>query len=84
MRTTRPARDPSPSHPARQAEEQDRVNAAIAALDDPLDRAVMNRVFFQSRSLRQTAGELGLTYDQARYRFDKALERLSDLLRERP
>ncbi len=79
-----PAPDPSPSHPVRQAEERARVAAALTRLEEPLDRDVVTRVFFQSKSLRQTAGELGLTYDQVRYRFDKALARLGDLLRDRP
>ncbi len=77
-----PAPDPTPSHDLRAEEQQVQVERALAQLADPVDRRVVVLVFYQDRSLRQAAGELGLTYDQVRYRLDKVLARLGDRLKE--
>jgi RNA polymerase sigma factor (sigma-70 family) len=77
-----PAADPSPSHAARAEERTARIAEALAQLTDPLDKRVVELVFFESRNLRQTGADLGLTYDQVRYRLDKVLVRLGEYLKE--
>jgi RNA polymerase sigma factor (sigma-70 family) len=76
-----PAPDPTPSHGVRFEEQQTQIERALEQLADPVDRRVVDLVFYQDRSLRQAAGELGLTYDQVRYRLDKVLARLGDRLK---
>jgi RNA polymerase sigma-70 factor (ECF subfamily) len=70
-----PADDPSPSEYARRDEQQERVAAALAKL--PADeRAVVDLHIFRELPLGQVAEQLGLTYDQVRYRLHNALGRL--------
>jgi len=78
------ALDPSPSHALRAEERTERIEEALAQLTDPQDRRVVALVFFESRTLRQTAEVLGETYDQVRYRLDKILVRLGEYLKEPP
>jgi len=50
------------------------VQAAIAKLPHAEQRAVIQLRFFEGLSLRKAALRLGITYDTARERFERALE----------
>lgn len=77
-----PAPDPTPSNAAWQKEQKARLERKITALADPLDQTVIRQFFFESRALKQIALELDETYDQTRYRFNRALTRLGHAFEE--
>lgn len=71
----------SPSSAAARHESDVRIADTLAQLDDPLDQRLVQLVFVEGHSLRQTAATLQLTYDQVRYRFRQVLKRLEQSLR---
>jgi RNA polymerase sigma factor (sigma-70 family) len=71
-----PAQDPTPSADLRRREDVERLRDALARLTDPRDVAILQGHFFEGRSLHDLAAELGLTYDQVRYRYHGLLKQL--------
>ena len=55
---------------------------ALAKLD-PVDRELVQRCSIEQRALADAARAVGLPYDQARYRYTKALARMGQSLRGR-
>lgn len=77
-----PAKDPTPSHPLHVEERKARIEQVLTKLDET-DRAIVDLRFFRGKSLEQVAEELGLTYDQVRYRLhEHILVRLGDELKD--
>jgi RNA polymerase sigma factor (sigma-70 family) len=71
-----PGREPTGSANVREAEKVRLIQEAIDSLPDLTDREILRRRFFESQTVEAIAAELGLTYDQVRYRCEKSLERL--------
>ncbi len=71
---------PSPSSLARHDEETHRIHQALAAIADPAVRDVVRLRFFEELPLTQVAQRLGLSYDEARGRFESGLRILERLL----
>jgi len=67
---------PTPSVRLRETERIARVRGALARLEDGLSRDLLRLRFFEGMSLRRAATQVGLTYDQARDRFQKALAKV--------
>jgi RNA polymerase sigma factor (sigma-70 family) len=74
------AGDRTPSEIAIAREEAQLIEAAIESLGDPLDREIIRSRFFAGASLAETAGRLGIHYDEVRTRFHKSLEQLDRAL----
>jgi RNA polymerase sigma factor (sigma-70 family) len=69
-----PAGDgPTPSACVMADEDVAQVQAAIAKLPSAEQRSVIQLRFFEGLSLRQAALRLGITYDTARERYERAL-----------
>lgn len=71
-----PADDPTPSHDLRTAEQKQRIEEALAALPDELDREILRRHFFQDASLTGIATAIGVSLDKVRTRYHRSLARL--------
>lgn len=56
--------------------------AALAELEDP-DRDILVRTYYYCKSLKETAGELGITEGAAKTRLFRARARLKKILTER-
>lgn len=70
-----PAPDPTPSVLVSAGERLTGVSRAIASLQ-PIDRVIIQRLFFEEQTVAAVAEELTLSVDQVRYRKDKILETL--------
>jgi RNA polymerase sigma factor (sigma-70 family) len=69
-------RDPTPSSGLHEADRQRRVREALGQIDDPTDREVVRRYFFEGQSLTRIAGQLGVSLDRVRQGFHRSLRRL--------
>lgn len=76
------ANDDTPSEIAIAEEEARRIEAAINALSDPIDRDIIRSRFFAEVSLAQLAERIGIDYDEARQRFHRAMVELEKQLSE--
>lgn len=76
------AHDNTPSENARQAEDVQRVQAAIVQLANELDQRIIQLRFVDGQSLAQIASALSLSYDEVRRRFNAAMTKLAHELRE--
>jgi RNA polymerase sigma factor (sigma-70 family) len=72
----------TPSARLRGEEQTRRVEAALADIADADVREVLRLRFFEGVDLRQAAARLGLTYEQARERYHRGLEKLGRELQE--
>lgn len=73
--------DPAtPSRFVADQEEASRIRAAIAALQCPQSRRIIELRFLENRSLHEIAAELGLTYDQTRERCSAAMWHLHQFI----
>ena len=63
-----------------QNEELQRLKRAVETLTDPVDIRIIQGRFDKGMSTREIAKELGLTYEQVRYRFNQLLNQLRDQL----
>ncbi len=72
----------SPSSLARHDEETRRIHEALASISDPTVRDVVRLRFFEELPLTQVARQLGLSYDEARGRFESGMRILERLLGE--
>jgi RNA polymerase sigma factor (sigma-70 family) len=71
-----PGREPTGSANVRAEERIRLIQEAIDTLPDAADREILRRRFFEEQTLDVIATELTLSYDQVRYRCNKAMERL--------
>jgi RNA polymerase sigma factor (sigma-70 family) len=71
-----PAHERTPSSNVRGDERSRLVLQALHKLPDPTNREIVRLRFFEGRSLRQIAGQLGLTYDVVRERYRVSMRRL--------
>jgi RNA polymerase sigma factor (sigma-70 family) len=70
------AHEPTPSSNVRGDERSRLVLQALHKLPDPTNREIVRLRFFEGLSLRQIAGQLGLTYDVVRERYRVSMRRL--------
>ncbi len=75
-----PGREPTGSANVRAEERARLIQEAIDTLPDPKNREILRRRFFEEQTLDVIATDLGLTYDQVRYRCDQSMKRLEKLL----
>jgi RNA polymerase sigma-70 factor, ECF subfamily len=73
---------PGPGSQAQAAEEIERLQTALAAMTDALDREIVRLHFEDGLSLRQTAERLGMHPESVRRRFHAALLYLEIKLRQ--
>ncbi len=66
----------TPSRFASEQEEATRVRAAIAAIECPQSRRIIELRFLENHTMQQIADEIGLTYDQVRERSSEELNRI--------
>jgi RNA polymerase sigma factor (sigma-70 family) len=71
-----PGREPTGSANVRAEERAQLIQEALDTLPDPTDREILRRRFFAEQTLELIATELGLSYDQVRYRCEKSMTRL--------
>jgi RNA polymerase sigma factor (sigma-70 family) len=76
-----PSPDPTPSVLVSAGERLTGVSRALATLQ-PIDRVIIQRLFFEEKTVAAVAEELTLSADQVRYRKDKILETLGTDLKE--
>ena len=76
-------REPSPSHAAREAEQQRCLQQALDRMD-PLDREVVALRHFEQLTNAETAQVLGLEVSAASKRYVRALQRLKEILAAMP
>jgi RNA polymerase sigma-70 factor (ECF subfamily) len=76
-------REPSPSHAAREAEQQRWLQDALDRMD-PLDREVVALRHFEQLTNAETAQVLGLEVSAASKRYVRALQRLKEILAAMP
>src|SRR5262249_25969000 len=69
-------REPTPSASLWSEEQARLVQAALAKIADETGREILRLRFFEGLSLRQAAQQLGLTYAQARGRYQSSLQHL--------
>ena len=76
------AREATPSSNVRAGERAERVRAALAALPDETNAAIVRMYFFERLNLTQIAERLGLPYMSVRDRYWKTMGRLRPILRD--
>lgn len=79
-----PAVGPTPSAPARAAEQAQSIQAALDSLVDPTVREILRLCFFEGLQFPQIAARTGLTYDQVRERYHAGLRKLERSLKSEP
>ena len=75
------AADPTPSDSARSEELAEKVRAAVDALPDETDAAIMRLRGLQGLKIEEVCGLLGLGYDEVRNRYRAILKELQWKLR---
>ncbi len=70
----------TPSRCLSEQEEALRIRAALAAIDCPQSRRIIELRFLENRTLHEIADELGLTYDQVRERCANGMLHLEGML----
>ncbi len=76
------AKDPTPSECIRAEEMARMVRAAVDALPNKMDAAIIRMRFFQGMKIEDVCGQLGLGYDAVRNRYRAASRELQGKLRE--
>jgi RNA polymerase sigma factor (sigma-70 family) len=70
------ARGPSPSAKVRADERASLIRQALEKIPDPTNRKIVELCFFDGLSLRQIAGQLGVSYDKVRQGYHRSLRLL--------
>ncbi len=70
----------TPSRFVSEQEEATRVRVAIAAIECPQSRRIIELRFFENHTLQQIANEMGLTYDQVRERSATCMRQIQSVL----